>query len=100
MARWRGRKKTVSKYENDAVLVSVTVTEIIEQNKEYENGKLKNVFKAVSKSGNERMCIQWGRSLISVGCEVQMKGRIKDDVFLVWSAMIVKNPNKERATNG
>lgn len=94
MARRRFVRKP-SKYEDQAVLIQSVVTEIIEHNKEYSDGRIKNVFRCKSSKYPEgRMCIQWGRTSIEVGCEVQMKGRIVDnsenEVFLVWSSMILK----------
>lgn len=102
MARKRFVRKP-SKYEDQAALIQSVVTEIIEDNKEYSDGKIKNVFRCKSSKIPEgRMCIKWGRTPIEVGCEIQMKGRIVEnlgnEVFLVWSLMIVKRPEGTRSS--
>lgn len=102
MARKRFVRKP-SKYEDQAVLIQSVVTDIIEFNKEYPDGRIKNVFRCKSSRIPEgRMCIQWGRTSIEIGCEVQMKGRIAEncgkEVFLVWSSMIMKKPEEMRSS--
>lgn len=88
------RNNYSSKLMNNATLVRATITEIIEKNKEYSE-RLKNVFKCIGKSGNEKICILWDRSNIDKGDEVQMLGRFKDEIFLVWSIQIIKKKEKE-----
>lgn len=99
MARKRFIRKP-SKYEDQAILVESSIIEILEQNVEYADGRLKNVFRCKSSTNPEgRMCIQWGRTTFEVGSRVQMKGRIANnngnEVFLVWSSMII---NREGVT--
>ncbi len=95
MAKKRFFKRR-SKYEDEAILVSSVITEIIEENAEYPNGKIKNVFKCKSSTDPEgRLCILWGRSCLEIGCAIDMKGRtVKNgdkDVFLAWSALVKKS---------
>lgn len=89
-----GRKKKfipkVSKYESEKVHISSTVTKIEEQNV-LVNDKYKTVFFCESQTKPEgRMCIAWGKTRIIVGSKVELDGRFKDDVFLVWK-MIITN---------
>ena len=42
------------------------------------------------------MCIAWGRTKIKEGDRVELKGRPKDKIFLVWS--IQKQAATERVT--
>ena len=83
------KRNRISKYTDEAVLIETTITEVLEHNKEYSE-RIKNVFKCASRIGEDRLCILWGRSNISAGDKIQMKGRIKDDVFLAWDLMILK----------
>ncbi len=84
--------RKVSKYADEAMLFSSEVLKIEEQNISI-NEKFKTVFYCKSSKFPEgRMCIAWGRTNIQVGDIVHMKGRIKDDVFLVWS-MNFQRPN-------
>ena len=85
----RRKNKYTSKLVDEAILVNATITEIIEKNREYSH-RFKNVFKCASQTGIDKMCILWGRSNIDVVDDVQMKGRLKDDVFLAWSIIITK----------
>ena len=83
--------KYISKYENELMLVSAIVSEIIESNTECKNGNTKNVFKCEScKNPDGQLCIFWGRTTICSGDKIQMKGRYKDDVFLVWDMFITQ----------
>lgn len=97
----RKRKKYVSKFEDSALLVSSKIIEIVESNKEYPTkDKVKNVFKcATSSDYDPKMCVYWGRLKISVGDEIQMKGRFKDNVFLVWGLLITKKAENENRDN-
>ena len=96
--RKKQRKKYVSKYENDAVLISSVVTKIEIQNVEIKD-KFKTVFYCESKAKPEgRMCVQWGRSSVKVGDKFEAKGRITEDgTFLVWSLMIFQKPENASA---
>lgn len=84
--------RKVSKYEDEAVLYTSQVLKIEEQNI-IINEKYKTVFYCKSSKLPEgRMCIAWGRTNIQAGDIVHMKGRMKDEVFLVWS-MNFQRPN-------
>lgn len=76
--------KQPSKYEKDAIRIISTIQDIEIQNQEI-NGKFKTVFYCKSnKLSNGRMCVIWGRTTFNIGDEINMKGRLKDEVFLVW----------------
>ena len=95
MARRKKKEKFVSKFADNAIIIHTKVLEIEEQNIEYYDSKknkyrFKSVFYCVSSSGKPRMCVSWDRNTIQVGDEVQLKGRLKDDVFLVWSLLILR----------
>lgn len=91
--------KQPSKYEKDAIRVISTITEIELQNQEV-NGKWKTVFYCKSNSNPKgRMCIIWGRTTFKVGDEINMTGRLKDDVFLVWGYLYRSN-SKEGEKDG
>ena len=91
----RRRKRFISKYENEATyIVGKKVVKIEEQNTVIGD-KLKTVFYCESINKPEgRMCIAWGKTNFEVGDIVDMKGRIKDDIFLVWTLMFRKNREK------
>ena len=73
-----------SQFEDNAVRTISTIINIELQNQEI-NGKYKTVFYCKSsKFPDGRMCIAWGRTTFKVGDEIDMIGRIKDDIFLVW----------------
>lgn len=93
------RRKKKSKYEQDALLITSEVIEIIENNKQYPNEKIKNVFKCASRDGNGKTCIYWGISNIATGDEISMTGRYKDEVFLVWSLQIIKKGTNKNVKN-
>ena len=61
--------------------ITTTITGIEEKNKRYKE-KYKCVFYCESSTGTPRMCIAWGEHDIHVGDVVDLKGRIKNDVFL------------------
>lgn len=87
MARRKKKQRYVSKYADEAVyVIGKKVLKIEEQNLEV-NDKMKTVFYCESSKPEGRMCIAWGRTNFKVGDVVDMKGRVKDDVFLVWSLM-------------
>lgn len=94
MAR-KKKEKFVSKYADDATIINTKVLEIEEQNVQYYDEKknkyrFKSVFYCASSRGKPRMCVSWDRNTIQVGDEVQLKGRLNDDVFLVWSLLIMR----------
>ncbi len=95
MAKRRKKDKFVSKFMDDAILVNTKVLEMEEQNTEYYDSKkdryrYKSVFYCESPSGVPRMCVSWEKNTIRVGDEVQLKGRLKDNVFLVWGFLILR----------
>lgn len=92
MSRRRKKKPYVSKWENDAVLITSIVLSFEYQNKEIGD-RTKNVLYLKSKSYPEtgRLCVLWGRCNARVGDEVMCKGRINEQgTFLIWSLMITK----------
>lgn len=96
MSRKKHKKRYVSKYEEDSILITSTIIKIEQQN-EIIGEKFKNVFYLKSKNYPEtgRMCVSWGRTIFNVGDEITAKGRINTDgVFLVWSLMITKRAGK------
>ena len=90
------RKQFVSKFADEAALIEyATVLKFEEQNKHYGQ-KIKTVFYCKTpKMDKELMCVAWGETYISVGDVVNIKGRMKDDVFLVWGMMIIKKKEAE-----
>lgn len=97
-----GRKKfikKISKYESEKVHITSTVIKIEEQNV-LVNDKYKTVFYCESQSNPEgRMCIAWGKTRIIVGSKVELDGRFKDDVFLVWKMTITNQKALEFEPN-
>ena len=91
------RKKYITnKYLiKDLVLFPTKVLKIEEQNKPI-NDKLKTVFYCKSQTKPEGiMCVSWGRTSIDVGDTVELKGRLKNNVFIAWEIQI---KNKSRGT--
>lgn len=89
MARNYRYAKSNSKYKDDAIIVNAVVSGI-EEVKKYPDGRVKTAFKCKSVSGDDRLCIFWSNITAQVGDLVSMKGRFKEEVFLVWSLLIVK----------
>lgn len=78
-------KRRKSKYEEEAVIARATVNRVEVVN-QLVNDKYKNVFYCPSYlEPNGRMCIYWGRVMLNIGDEIEMKGRFSDGAFLVWS---------------
>lgn len=95
----RRKKKYTSKYEAEKVHISTTVIKIEEQNV-LVNDKYKTVFYCESQNNPEgRMCIAWGKTRIIVGSNVELDGRFKDDVFLVWQMTITNGKALEFEPN-
>ncbi len=91
--------RKVSKYEKEKVHISSTVIKIEEQNVLFKD-KYKTVFYCQSQTQPEgRMCIAWGRTRIVVGSKVELDGRFKDDVFLVWKMTITNQKALEFEPN-
>ena len=91
MSRRRTKKRQMSKYENDAVIVTAKISKIDCLNVEAGNGKYKTVFYCPSYYAPEgRMCVYWKYTGIKEGDEVYMQGRFSDGIFLVWSLQILK----------
>lgn len=97
MARHKRKYHTNNKYKeiiDSLVLVPTKVLKIDEQNTVI-NENLKTVFYCQSVKRPEGvMCIAWGRTSIKEGDNVELKGRHKDGVFIVWSIQI-KNRTAE-----
>ena len=71
------RQNSLFYYHKSSYLRHIKVKEI--------NEKFKTVFYCKSnKLSNGRMCVIWGRTTFNIGDEINMKGRLKDEVFLVW----------------
>lgn len=91
-----GRKKKKfykSKWEEETYLFEAKILRFEEHNL-IQNEKWKNVFYCESSKCPEgRLCILWGRTVAEEGDTVAMKGRFKDEVFLVWSMNITKKGN-------
>lgn len=88
------RKKYISqpsKYESEKVHISTEVIKIELQN-ELVNEKLKTVFYCKSDTiPTGRMCVAWGKTRIVEGSKIEMDGRFKDGIFLVWKMIITNN---------
>lgn len=87
-------KKYKNKKSAERIIVDTKVIEIVEQ-KQCENGRLKNVFKCKSNATAEgRMCILWGASSIEVGAKVRLEGNLTfsngKEIFLAYSAIVDK----------
>lgn len=83
-------------YDKNAILYKGKILDIKEHNKECENGTFKNVF-TVSINGQEKTCVLFERSCMEKGDLIDIKGRIKDDVFVCYSAMVMKNARIQNA---
>lgn len=72
----------------DIIQVTTTVNEIVEV-KQYPQQKYKLAFRCKSTNSScGRLCIRWGFGIpprISVSDTVNLEGKIKNDVFLVYS---------------
>lgn len=91
------KKRYVSrKYLDETFIFPTKVLRIEEQNL-LVNDKYKTVFYCKSINNPDGiMCIAWGRTTIKEGDRVELKGRPKDKIFLVWS--IQKQAATERVT--
>lgn len=96
MARHK-RKYHSNKYKeilDSLVLVPTKVLRIEEQNTVI-NDKFKTVFYCQSvKKPEGVMCVAWGKTSIKEGDGVELKGRYKDGVFIVWSIQIKNRENQ------
>jgi hypothetical protein len=86
--RRKGYKKRAAnsygKWEAEVVQGTSKIIKIEIQNQEI-NDKFKTVFYCESKKNPEgMMCVVWERTTFKAGDEIDMTGRIKDGVFLVW----------------
>ncbi len=92
------KKRYVSrKYLENTFIFPTKVLRIEEQNL-LVNDKYKTVFYCKSINYPEGiMCIAWGRTTIKEGDRVELKGRPKDKIFLVWS--IQKQANEESSAD-
>lgn len=91
MSKRKKYTKTVSKFRDEKIHISSEVIKIELQN-ELINEKYKTVFYCKSETKPEgRMCVAWGKTRIVVGSKVEMNGRFKDDIFLVWNTTITND---------
>lgn len=91
MGKRRRYVKQPSKYEAEKVHISTEVIRIELQN-EIINEKYKTVFYCKSDTNPEgRMCVAWGKTRIVVGSKIEIDGRFKDGIFLVWKITITNN---------
>ena len=92
MSRRKFNRRFISKYEEDAVIITAKIVGIEQQN-EIIGERYKNIFYLKSKDYPQtgKMCVYWGRTTFNTGDEIEAKGRINQDgVFLVWSYMIMR----------
>lgn len=96
--RKRYRKRAINdygKYEDQVIRISSKIIKIEVQNQIFNN-KFKTVFYCESTNKPEgRMCIVWDRTTFSEGDEIDMTGRMKEDVFLVWRYMYKPSKAKD-----
>ena len=94
--RWRKRAANdYGKWEGQVVQGTSKIIKIEIQNQEI-NDKFKTVFYCESKKNPEGiMCVIWGRTTFKTGDEINMTGRFKDGVFLVWSYLYRPSIAKE-----
>lgn len=85
--------------EKNLRLYEAEILSFVEFN-QIQNDKFKNVFYCSSKDNpNGRMCVLWGRTAAQAGDTIIMKGRLKDNIFLVWSMQIKKRANQNGVQN-
>lgn len=90
------KKKKFYREPDNTVIVASYVTEIVEANRECNN-RIKNTFKCKSASGNDKMCILWGRVNLTVGDKVQLKGwYAPNGVFIVKEILIIPDLTNEK----
>lgn len=98
MARHKRKYHSNKKYKeiiDSLVLVPTKVLRIEEQNTVI-NDKFKTVFYCQSvKTPEGVMCVAWGKTSIREGDGVELKGRHKDGVFIVWSIQIKNRENQD-----
>ena len=87
-------KKYKSKKSIERIIADTEIIEIIEQ-KQYANGRIKNVFKCKSDVATDgRMCILWGLSSIRAGAKIRMAGNLilsgGKEIFLAHSSIVDK----------
>lgn len=91
MGRTRKKRIRQSSIYAEKVHISTEVIKIELQN-EIINEKFKTVFYCKSDTNPEgRMCVAWGKTRIIEGSKIEMDGRFKDDIFLVWNMTITNN---------
>lgn len=96
--RWKRKPANdYGKWEKEAISVTAKIIKIELQN-EPINDKFKTVFYVESKKHPEgRMCVIWGRTTFNEGDVLYATGRIKDEVFLIWSYLYKPSEAKEAA---
>ena len=91
MSRRKRYVKQPSKYEAEKIHITSEVIKIELQN-QLVNDKYKTVFYCKSNTLPEgRMCVSWEKTRIVVGSKIEMDGRMKDEVFLVWKMTITND---------
>lgn len=96
--RRRYKKRAINdygKWADQVVQTTLKITEIELQNQIYKD-KLKTVFYCAGPSKPEGiMCVAWERTTFNVGDEIDLTGRIKDGVFIVWRHMYKPSKAKD-----
>ena len=62
----------------------------VEEVRHYDGEQTKISFMAESQTGKPRLCIYWNNKKLNVGDELQIKGFIKNEVFIVTDFLRLK----------
>ena len=86
-------------------LLTVQTQIITIETNHFADEKYKMAIECVSPTGTNRMCILWGTGKVPevyVGDTVNLTGRIKNNVFLIYTMKIIKSRenNSERIDSG
>lgn len=94
------RKKYVSRYEQETIQVTKKIVKIDYLNQVCSE-KYKSVFYVQSEINPDKpvMCVLWGYTSIGLGDEIGMKGRLLNNIFLVWSLIIKKRCEQGELVN-
>lgn len=94
------RKKYISKYEQEAIQVTKKIIKIDYLN-QFCSEKYKSVFYVPSEINPDKpvMCVLWGYTSIGLGDEIEMKGRLLNNIFLVWNLIIKKRCEQGELVN-
>ena len=72
------------RYAKDTSLPWITTTVLsVEEVRHYDGEQTKIAFKASSNTGIPRLCVYWNNKKLNVGDELQIKGFLKNDVFII-----------------